>query len=189
MNKEPDSLTPEQRAFLASAGSFDHALVSAQALGAPPSTVNALLQTSPRPVACVHLYPLTIGGYILLYALGNVYVRGGTPRPVDSAQVILALAEPEWVAEHVEFDAAGAAHYDEIVLRKKLSGIAANFPVWAVAGVLRRFVRQLEILFGKEAPTEDDMSPLALTPAGPCPSEPVPVPANLTPVGSPTSTN
>lgn len=187
----PPDMTPEQRAFLESAHTYDATLERAQSLGAPPGTINSLLQTDARTVACVRLHPLTLGGYLLLHALGNVYLRGGTPRPVDIAHVILALAEPEWIASNVEFDAVGAAHYDDSALRQKLTGVSLRFPAWAVPGVLHRFVRQLEIVAGREAPEEDDMVPLDLTPAGPCPSElgQCPSPANLTPAGSPTSTD
>jgi hypothetical protein len=179
-------MTPEQRAFVQAQPAYDAALHSANALGAPPATLNALLSpdvveigtpAQPREIA---LFPLTLGGYLLIQVAAPAWLDGGSVTMLDQAVMLLALTNPEWVRGNLHFEEL-APSLNKEALSKKLEELIHDTPVWVWPPALEHFQRQLQTLAGERREPED-ADPLVVTP-GTMASPPAATETPATPAG------
>jgi hypothetical protein len=163
-------MTDVHRAFLDAQPAYDAALDKASALGAPPQTLNALLtpdiveigssRTVPREVT---LFPLTLGGYLLIRAEAPAWLDGGPVNVKDQAVVLLALTKPEWVRGNVSFGENCQVQVNQPALARELTGIIHDTDSWLWPQALEHFNRQLATMLGERNGAEE-CDPFIATP-------------------------
>lgn len=162
-------MTPEQRAFLEGQPAYDAALDKANALGAPPQTLNALLSPdvveigTPAQPHAITLFPLTLGGYLLIQCAAPAWLNGGAVSVRDQAVLLLALTEPEWLRGRVMFDASCEPTFNQAALALKLNELVHSTDAWVWPQALAHFQRQLETMSGQRSEPEDS-DPFIATP-------------------------
>lgn len=177
-------MTPENKAFLAAQPAYDAALAAAESTGGPAATLNALLCPERVELREIALYPLTLGGYLLLQALDSPWLRGGEVTIKDNALVALALTNPEWIRGNVFFTSDLTTEVDHHKLAAKLTEAAHATPGWAWPGIVQHLLRQIQVMSGSSASPEDT-DPLVLTPASLTTRPAATEAAAATPAGSP----
>ncbi len=175
-------MTDEQKAFLAAQPAYDAAEARAAGLGAPPETLNALLAPDTLQLREITVFPLTLGGFLLLEATQNAWLGGREPTLKDNAVVALALTSPEWVRGSLSFSADCEPVLDRAALAAKLTEVIHRTPGWAWPGIIRHLQQQLAAMAGQQCEPEDS-DPLVLTP-GAAATPPAATATPATPVGS-----
>lgn len=93
-------------AWLKSQDAYDDARAVAEAAGASPANLNALLQPGEQRLPCgLTMRPMVLSGYVFLEAVSSPFVVGGRqPTPADLLFLAMALTIPERVSALIRFD-------------------------------------------------------------------------------------
>jgi hypothetical protein len=147
---QTNAVDRETAAWLQSQDTFDEARGKADAAGASPATLNALLQPDSLTLPSgLRMLPLTISGYVFLDAVGNPLATGsGMPGPGDILLLACALIEPEACAAVVGFDDDFNLRItDRLALNALTTRIGNRCGAADVAPLLAHATHQLRLMF------------------------------------------
>lgn len=165
----PPKLSTTQTAdWLASQDAYDAARDKADAVGASPANLNALLQPDSLKLPCgLTMLPLTLSGYIFLEAVQSPYVMASAekPTPTDTLLLSLALICPEKAAALLTF---GEDFQPSVTSPDELTKLALTYAARVGSEDVPRLMAHATAQFGLMFPQRqggDGSDPLTRTPA------------------------
>lgn len=158
----------EAAAWLQSQDVYDAARDKAEAKGASPANLNALLQPPSLTLPCgLTMLPLTLSGYIFLEAVQNPFVTGGgAAAPTDLLLLAVALTVPEKAAALIRFDEDFSPSIkDPDAFTKLVNETGAKVTAVDVPPLMAHATAQFQLMFPPRAKESEGSDPLKETAA------------------------
>jgi hypothetical protein len=162
LNSPQPAARSEQEKWLDSQDAYDAARARAEAAGASPANLNALMQPGEQTLPCgLVMRPLSLSGYVFLEAVGSPFVTGGNPTPADLLFLALAVVCPEDAAGCVKFNDDFCPQIsDPGTLSKLLRDVGGRVGAADVPRLMRHAGEQMRQMFPERAAESEGASPL-----------------------------